>query len=160
MYIVICGLTLGLIGAIGLWIWQTYFDGAVIGTGVGLCLIGLLIGTISYDHVYNASLEQAEVVSCEEMIELIPVSDTAGEYLRIVGADELKYLYSYETEDGIQKTTISIDDVNIKYVSSSEKAQLVKIEYSFANKFREWLFSIHFNDDYTFYIPEGSFVIG
>ena len=160
MYIVICGLALGLIGAIGLWVWQTYFDGAVIGTGIGLFLIGAFLGLITYDCAYNASFEQAEVVSCEEMIELIPVSDTAGEYLRIVGADELKYLYSYETEDGIQKTTISIDDTTIKYVSSSEKARLVRIEYSFANKFRDWLFSICPNCDYTFYIPEGSFVIG
>ena len=158
MYIVICGLILGLIGAIGLWVWQSYFDHNVIGTGVCLFFVGLLIGFISYNSAYNVSLEQAEVVSCEEMIELIPVSDTAGEYLRIVGADELKYLYSYETEDGIQKTTIGIDDANIKYVSSSEKARLVRIEYSFADKFRDWLFSICPDCDYTFYIPEGSII--
>lgn len=158
MYIVICGLVLGLIGAIGIWIWQTYFDSAVIGTGIGLFLIGAFLGLITYDYAYNISYEKAEVVSCEEMIELIPVSDTAGEYLRIVGADELKYLYSYEAEDGIQKTTISIDDANIKYVSSNEKARLVKIEYSFANKFRDWLFSICPDCDYTFYIPEGSMI--
>lgn len=160
MYIIICGLALGLIGTIGLWTWQTYFDSAVIGTGIGLFLIGAFLGLMTYDPAYNVSLEQAEVVSCEEMIELIPVSGTAGEYLRIVGADELKYLYSYETEDGIQKTTISIDDANIKYVSSGEKARLVRIEYSFVNKFRNWLFSVCPECDYTFYIPEGSFVIG
>ena len=158
MYIIICGLIFGLIGAIGLWVWQTYFDSAVIAIGIDLFIIGLLIGLMSYDSAYSISFEQAEVVSCEEMIELIPVSDTAGEYLRIVGADELKYLYSYETEDGIQKTTISIDDANIKYVSSSEKARLVRIEYSFADKFRDWLFSSCPDCDYTFYIPEGSII--
>ena len=158
MYIVICGLVIGLSWAIGLWAWQTYFDSAVIGVGLGMFFIGLFIGVMTYDSVYDISYEKAEVVSCEEMIELIPVSDTAGEYLRIVGADELKYLYSYETEDGIKQTTISIDDTNIKYVSSGEKARLVKIEYSFANKLREWLFSIHFKSDYTFYIPEGSMI--
>ena len=158
MYIIICGLALGLIGAIGFWIWQSYFDSDVIGTGVCLFFVGLLIGFLSYGPAYNVSLEQAEVVSCEEMIELIPVSDTAGEYLRIVGADGLKCLYSYGTEDGIQITTISIDDANVKYVSSSEKARLVRIEYSFANKFRDWLFSICPDCDYTFYIPEGSII--
>lgn len=158
MYIVICGLALGLSGAIGLWIWQTYFDGAVIGVGMSMFFIGLFIGVMTYVCAYDRSFEQAEIVSCEEMIELIPVSDTAGEYLRIVGADELKYLYSYETEDGIKQTTINIDDTSIKYVSSSEKARLVRIEYSFANKFRDWLFSICPNCDYTFYIPEGSMI--
>ena len=155
MYIIICGLALGLIGAIGLWIWQSFFDSAVIGTGIGLFLIGAFLGLMTYNCAYNKSMEQAEVVSCEELIELVPVSDTAGEYLRIVGADELKYLYSYKTEDGIQKATISIDDATIQY---GDRARLVRIEYSFANKFRNWLFSICPNCDYIFYIPRGTIV--
>lgn len=155
MYILMFGIVLAIFAIIITWTWQKYFDSDVIAAGVGFFVIGLFLGVITYDFACNISLEQAEVVSCEELIELVPVSDTAGEYIRIVGADELKYLYSYETEDGIQKATISIDDATIQY---GDRARLVRIEYSFANKFRDWLFPIYPNCDYTFYIPTGAIV--
>ena len=155
MYILMFGIVLAILAIIITWTWQKYFDMDVITAGIGFFVVGLFIGVITYDFAYNASLKQAEIVSCEELIELVPVSDTVGEYIRIVGADELKYLYSYETEDGIQKATISIDDATIQY---GDRARLVRIEYSFANKFRDWLFPLSPKCDYIFYIPAGTII--
>lgn len=158
MYIIMIAIIFAVLAFAITWAVQQYFDGFVFFIAIAFALIGSVVGICTYDFAFEKSCEGAEIISCEELIELVPVTDTAGEYLRIVGADELKYLYSYETEEGIQKATLNLDDAVIQYVSKGEKARLVIVKYFFANKFRNRLFSLTTKIDYTFYIPKDSII--